>query len=229
MESGSSPSVGILFDHPDYLGKLKSFSGLNLIVLPSSLKISSQSLSLTSFQYENDVLDFMIIYTHLNIYYRQNNYGLEWAKSFRLAGFNTPVIILTWNNPFKIELYYKQENPFIIKEYSGSIAVLQLPIKINELKSELYKLLPLTMEQYEKCLGIFNEGRMSHELINIARKSDLQEAKICFKNIITGNAKLKELDCFVNEILETYSLIVFRTNIDKLKKLIEEMELKNVH
>jgi hypothetical protein len=229
MESEPGPFIGILFDYPDYIARLKSLSGLNLIVVPSSLKFSSQSRSLTSFQYENDILDFIIIYAHLNIFYRQNNYGLEWVKTFRLAGFNTPVIILTWYNPKKIDLYYRQENPFVVKEYNNSIAVLQLPLSINELKSELHNSFPLTIQQYEKCLGIYNEGRMSHELINIARQSDLYGAKICFKNLMTGNVILKELNGFVNEILNTNSLSDFRTNIDRLKNIIEETELKNVH
>ena len=229
MESKPDPFIGILFDHPNYVEKLKSFSDLNLIALPSSLQFSSQPPSLTFFQYGNNILDFIIIYAHLNIYYRQNNYGLEWVKAFRLAGFNTPVIILTWNNLVKIERYYKQENPFIIKEYSNSIVVLQLPIRIGDLEYELRKVHPLTKNEFTKCLGIYNEGRMSHELINIARQSDLHEAKRLFNNIITGNAILKELDELVNEIFNANSLGIFRGNIESLKKLIEQRESINVH
>jgi len=221
MESKPEPVIGILFDHPTYLEKLGKFSDLNLIELPSSLKYSFQSTSLTNFQYNNYYFDYIIIYAHLNIPFQQSNYGLEWAKIFRLAGYNTPIIILTWNNPFKIASYYRLENPFIIKEYSDSVAVLQLPIKKDEIKSTLNTIYPLTIEKYIKCLEIFNEGRMSHELINIARQSDLHEAKKRFENLITGIPRLKKHENYVNDILNANSLGTFRSKIDKFRILTE--------
>ncbi len=95
MESGSNSQIGILFDHPDYVEQLRKFSGLNLTSLPLSLIFSAHSKALHKFEYEGQVMDYLIIYSAIKREQRQNNYGFDWIKSFRLAGYNTPIILLT--------------------------------------------------------------------------------------------------------------------------------------
>lgn len=218
MESEPGPFIGILFDHPDFVDRLKSFSGLNLIVLPASLKFTSHSLSQTSFQYEKSILNFIIIYAHLNIYYRQNNYGLEWVKAFRLAGFNTSIIVLSWFSGEIIEKRYGITNPFITSSQSNSLKILQLPVTTQKIQETIKLLSPLTEMEFQRQLALFSAFELNdtrHDLRNIISTSyDLWDMKRKIIKYFSKNSRKDKYNSFLQVLL----------SCSNTESLIEEIE-----
>lgn len=222
MKQVSNYKIGILFDHPEYVKQLGKYSGLNLVSLPLSLIFSKRSKATYSFVYEDNVIDYLIIYTAIKHKQRQNHYGLGWIKSFRLSGFNTPILLLSWMNNADIENIYGVENPFLKMDKSESIIILQLPVLVAEIYESLQKLSPLSQKQFDHCtknIKLFEKEKIKHDLINIGRISNLHSAKRELTILTENNVAFDDYAIIIKELLSCSSL----------EKFIELIETFNVH
>ena len=209
MESEPDSTIGIIFDHPDYSEKLNNLSGLKLISLPLCFDFPSHSLTPKEFYYNNTFISCAIIYASVKMEYRQNNYGLEWIKKFRLAGFNTSIIVLSWFSGEVIEKYYGITNPFIIRSQSNSLKILQLPVTIQQIQEAIELLSPLTEIEFQKQFAQFNTfeaNTIKHDLRNIIRTADdLWDMKRKIIKYFSKNSRKEKYNSFLQVLLSCSS------------------------
>jgi len=216
MEPGYNSNIGILFDHPDYVEQFRKYSGLNLIPLPLTLTFSVYSRALKVFKYKSNAIDYIIIYSAIKHNTHRKNYGLEWIRSFRLAGYNTPIILLTWITEKKVESFHSAKNPFLLRDKSKSIQILRLPVRLYEINDTLNILSPLSDEQFEQYTLLIED----YEKIKI--KHDLGSKSISnIKEAISKTKSLQEEYSFYGDYSNLFNALLACSTLEQFRVIIE--------
>lgn len=179
MNALFSQHIGFLTDENDYVHRFIEKSGLSvsLITLESDLPSPSCSQFPLQFMHEGIAFDSIVIYAHLGLGNRQKFGGITWIQRLRLLGFVTPVILLMWESPTKVQIQSLSNSSFVSAYFRDSCALVRLPCGADEVYDALKCLKPVSHRDWQFGREWVARGGLKHELSHVARHDTLEGGK----------------------------------------------------
>lgn len=212
-------NVGILMDHPYFVKSIREKLKLNLIKIKiEDIDLMSKT-TIQSFNYKNNKIDALIIYGHYGKGNRQNLYDAKWLRRFRLAGYDTPIVLLVWERPSRVWASNFADNVFVSPYYKDSCRILQLPISFDLLLNELESIQTISENQLNEGRKFALHSWISHRLSHILIMDNLEYSKSQIK-------EFKDDISYLNEEVKFLELLLQFEDVNELKNSIRNF-LKN--
>ncbi len=220
MNPPLSKNLGCAFDNLDYAEKLSEQLGSKITPISMENLYIRTFTDLKPFGLRNKRIGIILIYSEIKNVGRIKMGGLELVKQIRMAGYNNPVIVLSWFSVDYLIGRFGITNPFICGS-SRSLKILQLPIRISEVKENISSLFPLSMNEYRRQIKSYESWEISnirHDLKTIVCASttlaDIKNNLFEYSSKHSQNNKIKKL---VNALLMSENIKSIQSTIESLK------------
>lgn len=207
-------NIGYVFDNPNLIKFFKSKGSHKFFEIIHTDILNNKNTKPSELKIGKDKIDLIMVYIHAGKNERSMNVGLHWFKDFRMIGYITPAVLLTWQNCDKLQDENLRQNPFIGVMCKDSCTILRLPLFLDSMLNVSKKLKPINNDILETAAFDTLFFDLNHFLRSNQSMNDIKKFLKTEKKYFNVNKRYKDI---LEDLLNLKSIEELSNYKNKLK------------